>query len=315
MNWKRKALIQRACASLPVGSEALYYFLQSTFGSLRYAPDPMPNLREAAGIASDLAAHGALPEGRRVMEVGTGRRLDMPIAFYLLGAVSVDTVDLHPYLKEKVVLQTIPSIVANRDELTSLYAPYTDSAALAQRLDRLASVSSLRDLFGKTQIRYHAPIDATATAFPPESFDLQFSYTVFEHIPGPILQGILRECGRLLSPQGVACHHIDLSDHFAHDDPSISFVNFLRYSESEWRTYNDNQFAYHNRLREPEYRRIYAEARHEVLAWRLWHDQRGQNELSSENFTLAEEFRGQPAEVLSTVVVRAISRPQPPDSA
>jgi hypothetical protein len=89
MTWKQKALIQRACASLPLGNEALYYFLQRKFGSLRHDPDPLPNLREAAGIAADLAGQNAPVEGLRVMEVGTGRRLDMPLAFYLLGAASV----------------------------------------------------------------------------------------------------------------------------------------------------------------------------------------------------------------------------------
>jgi SAM-dependent methyltransferase len=310
MNWRQKAFIQRACAALPRGNEALYYFLQSNFGSLRQAPDPMPNLRAAAGLASDLAAHNALPEGRRVMEVGTGRRLDMPLAFYLLGATSVDTVDLHSYLKEPIVLSALRSIVANRDELASLFSPFTDAAALSRRLDSLAPISSLPDLLAKTRITYHAPVDATRTHFPPASFDLQFSYTVFEHIPYDVLRGILSECRRVLSPTGIACHHIDLSDHFAHDDPSISFVNFLRYGEKEWNTYNDNQFAYHNRLREPDYQRLYREAGHELLAWRTWRDERGERELSSGNIPLAEPFRGQAVETLATVVVRAISAPR-----
>jgi hypothetical protein len=311
MNWKQKAIIQRVCAALPAGNEALYYFLQSYFGSLRQSPDPMPNLREAVGLASDLAAHNALLAGRRVMEVGTGRRLDMPLAFYLLGAGSVDTVDLHTYLKERIVLNAVRSIVGNRDELASLYSPFTDASAVSKRLDRLATVSSLQDLLGKTGIKYHAPVDATKTNFPPASFDLQFSYTVFEHIPYDVLRGILGECHRILSPTGIACHHIDLSDHFAHDDPSISLVNFLRYSEGEWSAYSDNQFAYHNRLREPDYQRLYREARHEVLTWRTWRDQRGEQELTSGNFPLAEPFREQAVETLATVVVRAISHPAP----
>jgi SAM-dependent methyltransferase len=308
MNWKQKAFIQRSCAALPFGREAAYYFLQRSCGSLRHDPDPMPNLREAAGIAADLAAQGTPAEGRRVMEVGSGRRLDMPLAFYLLGAASVSTVDLHPYLKTGIVLKAAAAIVAQRDEVAALLAPYTSEAALSERLDRLASVSALPELFHQTKISYHAPVDATRTPFPDGSFDLQFSYTVFEHIPYEVLLGILRECRRILAPGGIACHHIDLSDHFAHDDPSISFVNFLRYEEAEWSAYNDNQFAYHNRLRAGDFERLYREAGHEILEWRTWQDKRGRQELSSGGFPLAGRFRGLSAETLATVGIRSFSR-------
>ena len=308
MTWKQKALIQRGCASLPFGNEELYYFLQRKFGSLRHDPDPLPNLREAAGIAADLAKAGTPPEGRRVMEVGTGRRLDMPLAFYLLGAASVDTVDLHAYLKAEIVLKAVAAIVARRDEVTAYFAPYTAAPDLARRLDRLAGVSSLPDLLRETRISYHAPTDATRTTFPDASFDIQCSYTVVEHIPYDVLLGILRECRRLLAPGGIACHHIDLSDHFAHDDPSISFVNFLRFEEKEWSGYNDNQFAYHNRLREPDFERLYKEAGHDVLEWRTWRDSRGENEIRSGAFPLASRYRGLPAEMLATVGVRVLSR-------
>jgi hypothetical protein len=29
-------------------------------------------------------------------------------------------------------------------------------------------------------------------------------------------------------------HNIDFTDHFSHSDPSISSVNFLQFSESQW---------------------------------------------------------------------------------
>jgi hypothetical protein len=309
MKWKQKALIQRSCAMLPFGNEAVYYLLQRKFGSLRYEPDPLPNLREAAGIASDLAAHGMPPEGRRVMEVGTGRRLDMPLAFHLLGAASVDTVDLHSYLRPDIVMQAVAAISSKREEVAGIFSQFTDAAALSRRLDRLASVSSLADLFAATGISYHAPADATKTNFPAQTFDLQFSYTVFEHIPYDVLLGILRESRRVLAPNGITCHHIDLSDHFAHDDPSISFVNFLRYEEPEWSVYNDNQFAYHNRLREPDYERLYREAGHGVIGWKTWQDQRGLVELDSGGFPVASRFRGLSSNILATVGVRAFSRP------
>lgn len=73
MDWKRKATIQRMCAKLPA-KDAVYYFLQRRFGSLRHAPDPLPNLKAAGEIFAEMREIGFSPAGKRVMEVGTGRR-------------------------------------------------------------------------------------------------------------------------------------------------------------------------------------------------------------------------------------------------
>ena len=301
-------MIQRACAALPVGQESAYYFLQSNFGSLRHAPDPFPNLEDAATIATELRELGFRLDGRRVMEVGSGRRLDMPIAFYLLGAGSTATFDLHQYLRPEYALAAVRVMLERHNDLLRIFGPLVDSAQLANRLGTLAAVQTIEQLLATTGIEYHAPADATHTGFPAGSIDLQFSYTVFEHIPREVLLGILTECTRLLKPGGYACHHIDLSDHFAHDDPSITFLNFLQFSDEEWSKYNDNQFAYQNRLRVTDFEQLYKEAGHKPVLWRKTLDKRGLAALAN-GLPLAEKYRDVPADILGTVVVRAISQP------
>lgn len=308
MDWKTKALIQRACSVLPVGAEAAYYGLQRNFGSLRRPPDPMPNIRDLVDIATDLAQSNFSIEGKRVMEVGTGRRLDMPMGLYLLGAASIDTYDLHPYLKDELVEQALSAVLRHSDEVVALYSPFTGKTAIEERLNKLTSVGNASEFQKIAGIHYHTPADATQTGLPEASIDLQFSYTVFEHIPKSVLVGILKEASRVLSPSGLACHHVDPSDHFAHDDGTISFVNFLQYEEAEWSKYNDNQFAYHNRLRVDAYEQIYREAGHEVLLWRTWKNERGLKELTEGSLPLATAYRGVAPEILGTTAVRVISR-------
>lgn len=309
MTWKTKALIQRACASLPVGSEAAYYFLQKNLGSLRFAPDPMPNLRDLADIAKDLAQAGFSIAGKRVMEVGTGRRIDMPVGLYLLGASSVETYDLHPYMKAELVEGSLAGMLRNRDEIAALLGPIAGRELVEARLATLAKVRTARELMDASSIHYHAPADAAKTGLPDGSIDLQFSFTVFEHIPGPVLSAILKEASRVLVPEtGLACHHIDPSDHFAHDDQSISFVNFLQFEEIDWAKYNDNQFAYHNRLRVDDYEKIYREAGHEAVLWRTWKNDRAMKELSEGTLPLAARYRGVAADTLGTTAVRAITK-------
>lgn len=265
-------------------------------------------LRAAAEIFLEMRSLGIAVAGKRVMEIGTGRRLDMPIAFYLCGAASVATFDLNVYLREELVMASVGEILRGREAVIEILGPVAGSAELAARLDTLATVRGLGDLHAKTSIRYHAPADASRTKLADKSIDIQFSYTVFEHIPGPVLEAILRESSRLLSDDGVACHHIDPSDHFAHEDQSISKIHFLRFEEQEWSKYNDNQFAYHNRLRRSHYDRIYAAAGHAVFFNRPFLDATALAELRK-GFPLATPFQGMEPEDLCTLVYRVYSRP------
>jgi hypothetical protein len=107
MNWKLKSRIQRACASLPLFQERAYYVLQRTFGSLRHMQDPFPMLQACAELSGILENAGRPVEGARVMEVGTGRGLNMPLGFFLCGAESVTTFDLHRYLRPSLVMASV----------------------------------------------------------------------------------------------------------------------------------------------------------------------------------------------------------------
>lgn len=304
MNWKLKANIQRVCAALPA-SETIYYWLQANLGTFRVDPDPMPDLRHAAEILREIP----FPlEGKRVMEIGTGRCLDMPVAFYLAGAESTETVDLHRYLKPELVFGSLRNLLRNRDEVRALFAPFTSGGAVENRIDALSKTTVFEDFLRVANIRYHAPVDARRTGLAAGTIDLQFSYTVFEHIPGDMLRDILIEASRLLRPDtGVACHHIDLSDHFGQVDKSITKVNFLRFSEREWSKYNGNQFAYHNRLRTRDYEKIYREAGHQILNRVDVVDEAGLQDLER-GLPVDAKFHGLDNEVLATVIMRVISR-------
>ncbi len=269
----------------------------------------MPMLRAAVETVAELKERGIVIDGKRVMEVGSGRRLDMLVAFYLCGASSVHTFDLNPYLREELVMASIAAMLRNAEELARIFETVTEPGDFAKRLDNLAAAGDLAALRAKAGIQYHAPADASRTGLANGSIDLQFSYTVFEHIPEPEIKAILRECSRLLSPGGVACHHIDPSDHCAHDDRSISSIHFLRFEEKEWSRYNDNQFAYHNRLRRNDYDRLYEESGHEIFHSRPYIDAAAMAEIKS-GFPLATPFQGQNPENLCTVGYRIYSRPR-----
>ena len=306
MQWRRKAQIQRLFSRLPAGN-ALYYMLQRRFGSLRQNPDPTRLLRECSSLVAELRTADHEVAGARMMEIGTGRRIDMPLGLYLAGAASIVTVDLNRYLRPELVMASIRTMQTCSDEVIALFDPVSPRAEVQARFQRLIACQSLADVFAATNITYLAPADARHIRMPADSIDIQISYTVFEHIPRDVLVGILREASRLLGKRGVALHHVDLSDHYAHDDPSISYINFLQFSQTEWNRLAGNRFAYHNRLRAHEYRRIYSEAGHDVLAWTEFQDQRSLD-LLEDGFPLDPGYRGMTPQEISTCVVRILSR-------
>lgn len=308
MNWKLKSAIQRTCAVLPLGGDqAAYYTIQRLLGRLKGSWDSSFLLSEAARLSTTLTAKGHPVRGAVCMEVGTGRGLDMPVGFYLCGAKEVHTWDLYRLLKEHVVVNLLDFIRDHEAKVREVFADAVPPGELDARLKVLAQVRTLDELFARTGIHYHAPADAARTNLPAGSVDIQTSYTVFEHIPGEVLTAILREAGRVLRPSGAALHHIDLSDHFAHADASIPFINFLRFSPEQWRSYASNSFAYHNRLLAPAYRDIYATAGHEIFGWDETVNQRSLRELQN-GFPLHEQYRGIPHETLAVSVLQVLSR-------
>ncbi|MFM6005613.1 MAG: methyltransferase domain-containing protein, partial [Sphaerospermopsis kisseleviana] len=92
----------------------------------------------------------------------------------------------------------------------------------------------MQDLLQFINVDYIAPGDASELSIPSNSIDFHTSYTVFEHIPPDIIKAIIKEGKRVLKSNGLFVHKIDYSDHFSHSDKSISAINFLQFSDSEW---------------------------------------------------------------------------------
>ena len=72
-------------------------------------------------------------------------------------------------------------------------------------------------------------MDAAKTDFESGSLDACISTNTLEHSKRNIVL-IFRELYRTLKDDT----RIDYSDHYAHTDLSISLLNYLKYSETEW---------------------------------------------------------------------------------
>jgi len=294
MNWRMKAMVQNLVDSLPPRlAYPAYYRLQRTFGGLRKGRiDPTPNFDSVSRLVDLLAEQGHSVRGARVLEVGTGRAVHTPLAFWLCGADKVYTVDLNPYLIGELVKESVDYIRENRAAVEQLFGAKAQDPLFQERLDRLiATPRDLQQILRLTNIEYLAPADATRIDLPDGSIDIHVSINVLEHIPGDVITAILAEARRLLRPGGLVTHYVDPSDHFSHSDSNITAINFLQFDDDAWDRLAGNRFMYHNRLRAYEVMELF-----ERLDYTIEHTEETTDpdslNLLNRGFPLTQRYRG-----------------------
>ncbi|PKQ46678.1 hypothetical protein [Confluentibacter flavum] len=98
----------------------------------------------------------------------------------------------------------------------------------------------------------------------PKNVKLYFSRFVLEHVTPEDLDNMHRKLFDHMEEDAAILHLISPSDHRAYSDSSLSYYDFLKYSQSEW----DNiqtKFDYHNRLRLPQYIDIFEKIGFKIL--------------------------------------------------
>jgi len=255
MHWQQKALVMRICAGMPFG-DGLYKAGQKLFGRLSAAP--MSRLPAHAMMVRWLLEQGFSIENKTFFEVGTGHVPLVPIGFFLCGAEQIITLDLHRRIDHYLIRDSLRWLVLHRADVQRLYSSVVSDDRFSERFDVLTEwCNSPSQFLKKANIEYMAPADAAHTGLPSQSIDFHFSVTVLEHIPPDVLANIFAEAKRILKPTGTAVHFVDPSDHFQHQDQSITRINFLKFSDLEWNRIAGNEFAYCNRLRASDYVRLF----------------------------------------------------------
>lgn len=123
----------------------------------------------------------------------------------------------------------------NRDEICGYYDAVAEKKVFIELMNLIEKLRYRpKKLLSEANIVYLAPADASNTDLSDNSIDYHISTTVLEHISRCDIERILVEAKRILKNDGAALHFIDLSDHFQHQDLSITKINFLRYSDKEW---------------------------------------------------------------------------------
>lgn len=200
------------------------------------------NIKSYKTIVKMLEAHGSCLEGRNIIEIGSGWMPTMPYLFKLEGKChQVFTYDINEHYDNKYI-----------DALNNHFDDSGSPVAIANS--------------GKYHlpsfIKYHPKTDVSEAALP-KSADLVFSRFVLEHVTPETITKIHRHLNKL-NDGTLVLHLISPSDHRAYTDKSVSYYDFLQYSQKEWNRVQ-TKFDYHNRLRLPQYIRLFVDAGFEIL--------------------------------------------------
>ena len=140
MNFRTKSFVQRIIALLPASlANEVYYFIQRRYGRLQQV-DPIPYFKQALLLTKLSRAHWPT-SGPVVLEVGTGRTVNIPFALWLAGATRIITLDLNRYLRPELVMESLSAVRRNHTVLAALFTE-NDIPILQERWTALLSCST-----------------------------------------------------------------------------------------------------------------------------------------------------------------------------
>jgi ubiquinone/menaquinone biosynthesis C-methylase UbiE len=257
--WIFKAVIQKCISFLPYGYKVNFLFQKYVSKGVNlsdvYFEDRVLHAKQHYKYFRKYCSIEQFSH----LEIGTGWYPVVPLGMYLCGADSITTIDLTCLTNEerfRVTLKKYYESSQNGDLKVLLPSISSERLKVLEGEVENPSCNSLGAFLEKFRMEYHVA-DARKIPFKDRSFDLITSNNTFEHIYPETLQGILLEFKRLCKKGGVMSHFIDLSDHFAHMDASITIYNFLKFSNTQWK-YIDNDIQPMNRMRIYEYRELYS---------------------------------------------------------
>ena len=297
-----KAAFQKGLSAFPHG-ESVNYVLQR-FVTHKLPPNEDRLRRKFARGLNHLEAYERYGPSRplanaRLYEFGAGWDLAIPLTFWMLGANHQLLADIRPNVH-------LALVNVNLERLARLAPELEQQSGRPLRVPDPTPVRSDEELQERFGIRYRAPWDARRTGLERGSVDLVSSTVTLEHVPREDVVPLLRECGRLLGPDGILSALVDLGDHLSRIDPSISRFNFLRYSDRAWALVNSS-LQHQNRMRHPDYIAAFEEAGLEIV----WERSvtAGEKQLDAlRKLDLAERFRGYRFDELAVVRLMIVAR-------
>jgi SAM-dependent methyltransferase len=303
MKWVAKAALHKVFSALPRSEEFNYFFQRRILHSLPLSEAAfLRKVTTAVWHYKTLAEHSGRDLNESVFyEFGAGWDLAIPLTFQTLGVDHQVLVDIRPNLRYELVANSL-------GRFRKLEQKISEVAGQPLRLAEKTQISSEEELERMLGISYLAPRDARATQLESASIDFITSTDTLEHVPAPDIAVILRECKRILRPDGLASFRIDPRDHYADFDSKISVYNFLSFSDRRMALVNSG-IQYQNRLRRSDYLGLIEGAGFDVI----FEEASAPSEaelVKLKALELAPRFKSYEIDDLAVKILRLVIRPK-----
>ena len=298
--WIVKAIVQKSISFLPYRNQVNFLFQKYISKGVKLTDNYFYDRLEHAKMHINAFRHYSnAPKPDNCLELGTGWYPVVPISFYLIGSHEIYSVDISKILTKSRLKTTIQKFIeADLNGELKKYIEYREDKlkelnVLFTELEKYTFEQCLE----KLNLNYLIQ-DARSLSIQDNSIHLISSNNTFEHLSPGILKDILSEFKRVINKRsGIMSHSIDLSDHFAHSDKSISDYNFLQFSDKQWK-WIDNKIQPLNRLRFDDYLQLYQQ-----LNIPINKEMRVNGNINNlKSIRLAQKFMNKPLDIL---VIRA----------
>lgn len=260
--WVAKAIVQKTISLLPYSYNLNFLFQKYVTRGVKLTDDFFTDrLEHAKNHCKYYGTTTGNVVPSNTLELGTGWYPVVPIYLYLKGCENIWTIDIAEHFSNASTLQTANKFLAYMETGRIVAANEGFAPERVATLNHFCSTykpKSAGRALEKLGINYKC-IDARQTTFGNNYFDLIHSNNTLEHIYPSILKGIVCECARILKVEGIMSHFIDMSDHFARFDQSITIYNYLRFSNTAWKII-DNRIQPQSRLRMSDYLALFGAA-------------------------------------------------------
>ena len=240
INWKLKAFLYIVFSLLKL--KGIFYFIQKYITKRSKI-----NIKQINKLWIYHTSAIEKNNVRNILEVGAGKSLEQNIyiSYKFNNSITQTAIDMNNMLDLDLLNQA------------------SEQIANILKLNNKGKVKNLKQLKSLYNINYIAPCSLNNFAKINQKFNMCISTTVLEHLKISELDEYLEKLKTILEPKGLVSSLIDYTDHYSHTDKNISVLNYLSYSDEEWRKYN-NSYLFQNRLRHQDYKKIIEEKNYKI---------------------------------------------------